>query len=111
MIATSGRPDRPPTTIVPSMIGTSSSSAAYRPSTSQSMRASGHVARSAAAAGSACTRSPSAPSRTMRMDRAIQEEVSRDTRSRVEWSFGSPTIAVRPPYDSTTGRSGTVSTV
>src|SRR5262249_25288886 len=29
----------------------------------------------------------------------------------VEWSFGSPTIATRPPRDSTSARSGTVSTV
>ena len=32
-------------------------------------------------------------------------------RSRVEWSLGSPTMAVRPPYACTTARSGTVSAV
>ena len=35
----------------------------------------------------------------------------RASRSRVEWSFGSPTIAVRPPYAATMARSGTDSTV
>src|SRR6185369_9661564 len=33
----------------------------------------------------------------------------RASRSRVEWSLGSPTIATRPPYERTVSRSGTVS--
>ena len=36
---------------------------------------------------------------------------SRASRSRVEWSLGSPTMAMRPPYARTVSRSGTVSTV
>ena len=37
--------------------------------------------------------------------------IKRAIMSDVEWSFGSPTIATRPPKDFTTSRSGTVSTV
>ena len=36
---------------------------------------------------------------------------NRATKSRVEWRFSSPTITVLPPYDCTTARSGTDSTV
>lgn len=47
--------------------------------------------------------------------KADEKEVSQPltflSRSRVEWSLGSPTIAMRPPYARTTARSGTVSTV
>ena len=42
---------------------------------------------------------------------AIHYFVRRASSSRVEWRFGSPTIAVRPPYARTTARSGTVSAV
>ena len=42
---------------------------------------------------------------------AIHVFRSRARRSLVEWSFGSPTIAIRPPYRRTMSRSGTVSTV
>src|SRR6185436_1233291 len=41
----------------------------------------------------------------------VQEPLIREIRSRVEWSLGSPTMAIRPPYPSTVCRSGTVSTV
>ena len=77
------------------------------------MRAAGNARRSAAATGMAWTMSPSAPSRTIRKRHVVTVcgDLPASEQSRVAWSFGSPTIAVRPPYACTTARSGTVSTV